>query len=244
MSNTQEKAWRLDGNRANEIILNHHYSFMLQDCQKSLIHEDDLRSMGWYASKDGYCIPYRDPETGNPMTCPDGRPYTRTRLRHPKNGVKYLSPKNGGIRCFIHPDAHTAIMQTPGLPLFITEGEKKAIAATVCGMPCIGLGGIWLWKESGTENELNRDLVQYVKGGRDVVLIYDSDATETPRKTRDFADSARRLAVALEPYGCRLFRFDMPPGGDRGKVGLDDWLVEYAGDTVLLRAMIEGEVEL
>ncbi|MCF7854413.1 MAG: DUF3854 domain-containing protein [Candidatus Pacebacteria bacterium] len=224
---------------ANEIITSHNIQWMWEDCQRSLIVKDDLQSMGWHATPDGYAIPYRDPATGEAITCPDGRPYTRTRLRYPQNGVKYLSLKSGGIRCFIHPDAHEAITKTPDLPLYLTEGEKKAACATLLGMPCIGLGGIWLWKQSGTEGDLNHDLLPYVQDGRDVVLIYDSDATETPRKTRDFADCARRLAVALEPYGCRLYRFDMPPG-DSGKVGLDDWLAENDGDTILLREIIEG----
>ena len=237
----KEKPRRASG--ADEIILNHNIRWMLQDCQKSLLHADDITRLGFHATKDGYAIPYRDPATGEPMTCPDGRPYTRTRLRFPKRNAKYLSPKNGGIRCFIHADAHEAITQTPELPLFITEGEKKAACATIFGMPTIGLGGIWLWKQSGTDRELNRDLIPYVQNGRDVILIYDSDATETPRKTRDFADCARRLAVALEPYGSNLYRFDLPPAPDGGKVGLDDWLAENAGDTVLLRAIIDGEVE-
>ncbi len=225
---------------ASSIVIEHQYTFMVEDCKRSLIHEDDIRAMGWHATPDGYCIPYLDPATGAAMTCPDGRPFTRTRIRYPKNGRKYLSPKNGGIRCFVHADAHAAITMTPDLPLFLTEGEKKSVCATLCGMPTIGLGGIWLWKTGKDDDRLNHDLVQYCQTGRDVVLIYDSDATETPRKTRDFADCARRLAVALDPFGCKLYRFDMPGTGDGGKVGLDDWLADNGGDAVYLRAMIEG----
>jgi hypothetical protein len=229
--------------QATRIILSHNHRFMRVDCQRSGITEDEVHAMGWHATPDGYAIPYNDPATGKPMTTPGGDPFTRTRLRHPKGDCKYLSPKGGGIRCFIHTDVHETLTATPGLPLLITEGEKKAVCATLCGMPVIGLGGIWMWKTGKDDDNLNPDLIPYVQNGRNVVLIYDSDATETPKKTRDFADCARRLAVALEPYGCKLYRFDIPSDNGR-KVGLDDWLMAYGGDTALLTAIVNGEVVL
>ncbi len=224
---------------ATDVLLEHNTRFMLADCQRSGITPDEVDAMGWHATPNGYAIPYHAPATGRPMTTPSGEPFTRTRLRRPRGGCKYLSPKGGGIRCFIHPNAHEALTQTPDLPLYLTEGEKKAVCATLCGLPTIGLGGIWMWKSGKDDDSLNGDLVPYVTGGRDVVLIYDSDATETPRKAHDFADCARRLAVALEPFGSRLYRFDLP--SDNGaKVGLDDWLMAYGGDTAFLQNLVNG----
>lgn len=227
-----------------KILQQEHYKWMLADCKKSLITESDIERLGWGPCEKGYKIPYIDPATGEPMLTPDGQPFTRIRLRNPKNGCKYLSPKKGGIRCFIPPDAHEAITKTPGLPLFLTEGEKKALCATKFGLPTVGLGGIWNWLEKGKTDALNADLIPYLKGGRDVVLIYDSDATETPKKTRQFADCARRLACALEPYGCKLYRFDLPKLEGNSKVGLDDYIAANHGDTSELRNLIDSQKTL
>jgi hypothetical protein len=224
---------------ATDVLLEHNTKFMLADCQRSGITPDEVEAMGWRATPTGYVIPYNNPAPVKAMTALSGEPFTRTRLRHPHGGCKYLSPKNGGIRCFIHPNAHEALTQTPDLPLYLTEGEKKAVCATLCGLPTIGLGGIWMWKSGKDDDSLNSDLVPYVTGGRDVVLIYDSDATETPKKTRDFADCARRLAVALEPYGCKLYRFDIPSNNGQ-KFGLDDWLIANGADTAFLQNLING----
>lgn len=215
-------------------------AWMVSDCNRSGLQPADIEALGWYATKDGYAIPYMHPESGRPMTTPDGRAFVRTRLRNPKGACKYLSPPGGGIRCFIHPWAHQALESTPDLPLYLTEGEKKSVLSTLLGMPVIGLGGIWMWKAGKDDDGLNDDLTRYVQTGRDVVIIFDSDAAETPRKARDFAECSRRLAVALEPCGSRLYRFDLPPVDGCDKTGLDDWLLANGGDVMHLLALIEG----
>jgi hypothetical protein len=59
---------------------------------------------------EGYAIPFIDPETRQPMLCPNGRPYIRIRMRYPAilnaDRAKYLSPKQAGQHAFIQAAVH------------------------------------------------------------------------------------------------------------------------------------------
>lgn len=198
--------------------------FFVKDASRSGLTASQARELGFRDTAHGYSIPYYEPLTREPMRTPDGKPFTRERLRNPVGGQKYKSPKNGGIRCYFPPGVHAYLATNPTAPLLLSEGEKKAAKGTFEGVPTVGLGGIWLWKSGKGDDSLNMDLVPYVKSGRDVVLIFDSDATATPRKAKSFSECAARLAAAVEPYGCRCYRVDLPELNG-AKTGLDDWFV-------------------
>ncbi len=212
-------------------------TFIIEDSGRSGLTPEQVSELKFEESSKGYKIPYFYPKTRRPMLKPDGDPYTRERLRKPlSDGTKYLSPKNGGIHVYILPKTHEYLTQNPDQPLILTEGEKKAAKATFEGYPVVGLGGIWNWKHGKNNDALNTDLVPYVSNGRDVVIVYDSDATD-PKKARDFDLCTNRLAMALEPYGCKLYRCNLPANGGH-KVGLDDMFV-MGGTVDQVREYIE-----
>ena len=202
---------------------------------------------------EGYAIPFFEPEDGELMVGVEGQDFIRVRFREPivmrtKGGkestAKYMSPKGSGTRCYVLPEVHQRLARDwdGKQPLYLTEGEKKAVAGWAHSLPVIGLVGIWGWLESKDERvrgkyELNPDLAEYVSG-RQVVMIFDSDAND-PRKAGDFENCARRLAVELERHHrATLYRFNMPSLSGLKKVGLDDWFVAGKGIVELSQLIV------
>jgi hypothetical protein len=56
--------------------------------------------------------------------------------------VKYLQKRKSGVHIYIPPLAR-AVLKDPTVPLYWTEGEKKAGRAWQDTLPCNGLGGLW-----------------------------------------------------------------------------------------------------
>ena len=92
----------------------------------------------------GWEIPYLDPQ-GQPYTYGDGVPFVRRKLK-PGSDPKYLTPKGAGNRPYFSPLLPKGYLEGTK-PLLITEGEKKADALTAHGFPCVGLTGVWGWKD-------------------------------------------------------------------------------------------------
>ena len=177
-----------------------------------------------------YEIPFTDPEDQQPMLTPDGRKFLRFKLERPvvltgQNGneskAKYLSPRNGGQHAYIPAETHNAL--TWGVTaVTLTEGERKAICATLHGLPTIGLIGAWGWK--APSGDLLPELKRYARDGETWTVIFDSDASNNP----DFSDATRSFATALNQYGVKLQLVVLPRLGEL-KTGLDDYLLHEAG---------------
>ncbi len=78
------------------------------------------------------------------IPCP-GTPFYRCRLFPPykdKDGktVKYLQKKGTAPRLYI-PSLVQSMLGDPSVPLWIAEGEKKALRAAQDGLCCVGVGG-------------------------------------------------------------------------------------------------------
>ncbi len=197
--------------------------FMVADLDKSGLTINDFFVCPDYCGKPeshGYWINFVDPNTGNLMCGADGEPFRRKRLLiQRKNGQKYYVNKGAGNRVFIPLAAHRFFAENPSAPLTITEGEKKAAAATKNGFPCLGICGIWNWLESkefrqtqdGQSYAISQDILQYLKEPRKVIMVYDSDSVSTQKKAREFAQCAERFATELHrQVDCTLLRYDLP----------------------------------
>ena len=180
----------------------------------------------------GYTIPYFDPESGEPILCPNEKPFIRIRLMSPavipdedgkSKTAKYLSPKKAGMHPFITKAVHDKLMKNPETPVYLVEGEKKSIRASQEGIPVIGLCGIWGWMKGKGNKSLHSMLLPYMSSKRPVIVIYDSDATDTPEKTNAFNSCTTSLADTLLDYSTFLVRLDMPRLSTQGKTGLDDY---------------------
>ena len=86
-----------------------------------------------------------------------GNGYYRVRPDTPRTlkgkPVKYESPRGQPNRIYIPPGVAQVLTDTAA-ELVITEGEKKALAATQAGFSCIGLVGVFGWKEKDGERLL------------------------------------------------------------------------------------------
>ena len=77
-------------------------------------------------------------------------PYCRLKFDNPRKIagklVKYESPKGQPNEIYLPPGV-PELLERPESELLITEGEKKALKATQHGFSCIGLVGVFGWKD-------------------------------------------------------------------------------------------------
>jgi hypothetical protein len=179
----------------------------------------------------------------------DGRPLghatvkpDRPRDRADKPGkVKYENPRGRPNRLYVPAGARPALAD-PAVGLVITEGCKKALAATQHGFPCVSLPGVWSWvadreKRGGRKVgrlELNADLAAVAWRGRRVYITFDSDAARNP----DVGRAERALAAVLRRHGADVRVVRLPAEPDGGKNGLDDFLVRHGPDA--FRRLVEA----
>lgn len=84
--------------------------------------------------------------TGHVRLKPDAPPAAQSAPGKPAKPVKYESPKGGGSHPYF-PAAARAAVADPAAPLIVTEGVKKAVAASQHGFPAISLVGVERWSE-------------------------------------------------------------------------------------------------
>jgi hypothetical protein len=112
--------------------------------------------------------------------------------------------------------------------LVITEGELKAACATKFGHPCIGLGGVYSFRSTRKNAPLLPIFHSIKWSGRNVYVIYDSDACTNPMVV-----SARNaLCKALLGLGALPFVADLPTSEDGMKQGIDDLILNDGPDAL------------
>jgi putative DNA primase/helicase len=209
------------------------------------------------ARKMGPCLvfPYTD-RNGEPMVWANGdgiaRPFVRIKPAKPradkrKKGKfhKYESPAGSTPRAYFPPSTRAALGDA-SIPLLITEGEKKGLAADQYGFPCIALGGVWSWQAKREENdsgekegprELIPDLESVAWQGRSVYIVFDSDRLGNPLVLW----AEWHLAERLKSCGAVVRIVAIPTDPNGAKQGLDDFLVASGPDE--LRKLIEAATE-
>ena len=91
--------------------------------------------------------------------------------------IKYETPE-GAPLCLDVPPRVRRLLDDPRVPLWVTEGARKADAAVSAGLCCIGLLGVWNWRgsnEFGGRTALP-DWEQIALNDRETVICFDSDA--------------------------------------------------------------------
>ena len=100
------------------------------------------------------------------------------------------------------------------------------LKATQEGFSCIGLVGVFGWKDGRSERLLPA-LERVAWNGRPVRIVFDSDAADNPQ----VADAETRLAKHLMDRGAVVRVVRLPAGADAdgkpAKVGLDDYLLAH-----------------
>jgi len=146
------------------------------------------------------------------------------RLRDGKP-VKYETPvgQRNGIDV---PPGVGPMLGDPAVPLWITEGAKKADAAALARLCCVALPGVWSWRgrnERGGKAAVP-DWHDIALDGRRVVLAFDGDVSRKASVRR----ALEELAGYLSSKGAAVEYLHLPDTDD--KTGLDDFLA--AGHTV------------
>ncbi len=164
------------------------------------------------------------------------------RARADKPGkIKYENPRQRPNRLYV-PTGARAALGDPTVAIVITEGCKKALAATQHGFACVSVPGVWNWvaareKVNGKKVgplDLNDDLKAVAWKGRRVYICFDSDASGNP----DVARAERELAGVLRRHGAEVRVVRLPPEPDGNKNGLDDFLVRRG--PAELRKLVEA----
>lgn len=116
------------------------------------------------------------------------------------------------------------VLKDPQTAIYITEGEIKAAVACSKGLPCIGLGGVDVFRASKRGfPELLPVLHEAKWTQRPVAIIWDSDVGQKP----DALAAQRRLAFELANRGATPKLLALPSEGAK-KVGLDDYLLKHS----------------
>ncbi len=146
---------------------------------------------------------------------------------------KYLHPKGAPPIPYIIPRVW-AVKEKTNVPIWITEGEKKALKVNQSGRHCIALPGIWGFKagKNSRFEDGSKDLWKQLKAfswtGRCAYLAFDSDVFTNPQ----VRSAVLELAVKLISLGA-IVKFVV---WDEGK-GIDDYLVTQADPAGALLAL-------
>ncbi len=153
--------------------------------------------------------------------------------------AKYEFPAKSKMAVDVHPFLKEKV-RDPNVPLFITEGVKKADAAVSLNLCCIALVGTWNWRgtnEYGGKTALpdwdSIALKDSKNRGRQVYICYDSDVMIKPQVHQ----ALDRLSGFLKMRGASVAYIHLPSGEAAAKTGLDDYIAQgHSKDEILALA--------
>ena len=202
-----------------------------------------------FRAEPALVIPYFTPD-GEPATFKrDGveLPFCRVRYLTPKESKgfagktqadKYGQPGASGTRVYFPPLVPWAeLMADVSVPLLITEGEKKAIAAAAAGFNILALGGVFNFASAGSL-EILPELEKIAWRGRSVFLLFDSDAQLNGQIQTAEARLVQELGLKR---GAKVYIVRIPQDGEH-KVGVDDFLKAYGPEA--LEALMQSTAAL
>jgi len=156
----------------------------------------------------------------NPRTYEDRSKREADGLR-PVKVLKYEIPKGAGVRVDC-PPACLKELKNPTIPLFITEGQKKADSLASQGAYTIDLLGVWNFKGrnefGGTTILADFDFIAWEN--RLVRIVFDSDVMYKPSVRL----AMERLTEILQRKGATASAIYLPNHPSGAKWGVDDWL--------------------
>lgn len=148
--------------------------------------------------------------------------------------IKYEHPEGAPTRAFfcdldptdptVGRDYWENVQNDPSIPVVILEGAKKTAAIQSLGLAAVGLPGVAMWNQPGTQN-LIPELELFATEGREVHICFDQD---TKFKTRQAVTwEIIKLSSALRRAKCKIYVTQWNPA--LGK-GVDDLIVNHGAD--------------
>ena len=177
-------------------------------------------------------IPQHDPAGEHPYSV---LRWDRPRITKAGKPIKYDVPAKIALRLDVPPSCRLALAD-PDLPLWITEGSKKADALASRGIVAINVPGVWAWKVPS----LQADFDSIVLGGREVVIAFDSDILTNAQVRLAGLRLARwlqnrRAVVSMLAWSTLLEQRGMI---NLAKTGVDDLLADGHELEELQRAVV------
>jgi hypothetical protein len=207
----------------------------LKNLRESGLTDDTILANGLYTSHHRYwpglVFPYLRVEGGlsgfdrrrlhEPQPDADGH---MMRYKQAKGTQPHAYFPRGSITKLFDGQCESDTLGGP-CPVFITEGEKKALALAQLGLAAIGLGGVWCGCTK-QPYKLIADL--RVVPWKDVIVYIIFDADPKLSTQRSVAAAAWRLARALKEAGAaEVYNVRLPLGEGGTKMGVDDFLVRH-----------------
>lgn len=112
--------------------------------------------------------------------------------------------------------------------LVITEGEKKAVKACLCGIPTVALAGVWNYKSTKKHITMLEELKLFDLRRTKVEICYDSDLSSNEHVRAAINGLAGEIA-RLKPKSVSFVMLD-GDSTDDSKVGLDDYLSGFSSN--------------
>ena len=141
--------------------------------------------------------------------------------------IRYAQPAGTVAHVSVHP-RNAVHMADPTVPLWITEGDKKADKLTSEGICAVSVSGVFNWRAShGTLGDWEDVMLK----GRTVVICFDSDA----RKNASVMRAMRRLGAWLRSKGVGRVLYLIVPADVNGVAvkGVDDYFIAGGKKTEL-----------
>ncbi|RZA15028.1 MAG: DUF3854 domain-containing protein [Proteobacteria bacterium] len=145
---------------------------------------------------------------------------------------KYLQPLGMGTKLYFPPIISQEGLYSVDVPLYLTEGEKKAIAACARGYVCIAASGVQNFHDAQKSdsrlgiNVLKEELLAIPLRDRDVYIVFDALKFRNPMVLK----AEIKLAQMLHQQGARVHIVHIPSLSSSGDTGLDDLLLAMEGD--------------
>ena len=127
--------------------------------------------------------------------------------------IKYEFPAGAPPAFDVHPAARH-LLGNPSVPVYFTEGLKKADAGVSRGALFVDVGSVWMFLNGRL---VVPDLDEIPLDGRLVRVVYDSDLLHKP----SVAEALQRFCHALHRRGARVEVAHLPSGPDATKTGVD-----------------------
>ena len=149
----------------------------------------------------------------------------------PHDFARYLQASSGVCGYFPPTTDWGAVIHNPAVDINITEGELKALKASIEGFPTVGLGGVnsYISNKSGRKSLLP-ELLAIKLAARRINIVYDNDFAAKPKTIKAVNAAANDLADLLVAHGADVYRVYLPEIEGKKKTGLDDYLMEYGAE--------------
>jgi len=191
---------------------------------RSIMGKSELEKLGFSPSQQ------RAPGILVPLWSVDGKEAGfQFRPDHPRTAsrgrpVKYESPKGSSNRLDCPPRSQK-MMGNPQVPLWITEGAKKADALASRGACAISVTGVWGFKGKNQFGGVTflADWDYIAMRNRTVYLAFDSDVVSKDPVRK----ALEHIGEHLKRKGATVHVIQLPQLEGQDKTGIDDYLLRY-----------------